>query len=250
MEDQEWIAGKHSLMEALRAGRTINKIWIAEGAQKHLTQPIIAEAKAQGIVVQFVDKRKLDTMVPGVQHQGVVAQAAPYAYAEVEDLLGKAAERGEAPFLLILDELEDPHNLGSILRTAECTGVHGVIIPKRRSVAVTATVSRTSAGAVEYVPVARVTNLVQTMEQLKEAGVWIVGTDVAAKEDIYRGGKILDGPVAIVIGNENKGMGRLVRETCDVLLKLPMSGRLNSLNASVAAGVMMYEVMRIRRAEG
>lgn len=250
MEDQEWIAGKHSLMEALRAGRTINKIWIAEGAQKHLTQPIITEAKAQGIVVQFVDKRKLDTMVPDVQHQGVVAQAAPYAYAEVEDLLGKAAERGEAPFLLILDELEDPHNLGSILRTAECTGVHGVIIPKRRSVAVTATVSRTSAGAVEYVPVARVTNLVQTMEQLKEAGVWIVGTDVAAKEDIYRGGKILDGPVAIVIGNENKGMGRLVRETCDVLLKLPMSGRLNSLNASVAAGVMMYEVMRIRRAEG
>lgn len=250
MEDQEWIAGKHSLMEALRAGRTINKIWIAEGAQKHLTQPIIAEAKAQGIVVQFVDKRKLDTMVPGVQHQGVVAQAAPYAYAEVEDLLAKAAERGEAPFLLILDELEDPHNLGSILRTAECTGVHGVIIPKRRSVAVTATVSRTSAGAVEYVPVARVTNLVQTMEQLKEAGVWIVGTDVAAKEDIYHGGKILDGPVAIVIGNENKGMGRLVRETCDVLLKLPMSGRLNSLNASVAAGVMMYEVMRIRRAEG
>lgn len=250
MEDQEWIAGKHSLMEALRAGRTINKIWIAEGAQKHLTQPIIAEAKTQGIVVQFVDKRKLDTMVPGVQHQGVVAQAAPYAYAEVEDLLGKAAERGEAPFLLILDELEDPHNLGSILRTAECTGVHGVIIPKRRSVAVTATVSRTSAGAVEYVPVARVTNLVQTMEQLKEAGVWIVGTDVAAKEDIYHGGKILEGPVAIVIGNENKGMGRLVRETCDVLLKLPMSGRLNSLNASVAAGVMMYEVMRIRRAEG
>lgn len=250
MEDQEWIAGKHSLMEALRAGRTINKIWIAEGAQKHLTQPIIAEAKAQGIVVQFVDKRKLDTMVPGVQHQGVVAQAAPYAYAEVEDLLAKAAEQGEAPFLLILDELEDPHNLGSILRTAECTGVHGVIIPKRRSVAVTATVSRTSAGAVEYVPVARVTNLVQTMEQLKEAGVWIVGTDVGAKEEIYGGGKILGGPVAIVIGNENKGMGRLVRETCDVLLKLPMNGRLNSLNASVAAGVMMYEVMRIRRTEG
>lgn len=250
MEDQEWIAGKHSVLEALRAGRTINKIWVAEGAQKHLTQPIVAEAKNRGIIVQTVDKRKLDQMAPGVQHQGVVAQAAPYAYAEVEDLLAKAAERGEPAFLLVLDEIEDPHNLGSILRTAECTGVHGVIIPKRRSAAVTATVSKTSAGAVEYVPVARVTNLVQTMEQLKEAGVWVVGTDVAAKEEIYGGGDILTGPVAIVIGNENQGMGRLVRETCDVLLKLPMSGRLNSLNASVAAGVVMYEVLRRRRAQG
>lgn len=250
MEDQEWIAGKHSLLEALRAGRTINKIWVAEGAQKHLTQPIIAEAKNQGIIVQFVDKRKLDQMAPGLQHQGVVAQAAPYAYAEVEDLLARASERGEVPFLLVLDEIEDPHNLGSILRTAECTGVHGVIIPKRRSAAVTATVSKTSAGAVEYVPVARVTNLVQTMEQLKKAGVWLVGTDVAATEEIYGGGNIFTGPVAVVIGNENKGMGRLVRETCDVLLKLPMSGQLNSLNASVAAGVVMYEVLRRRRGEG
>lgn len=250
MEDQEWIAGKHSLLEALRAGRTINKIWVAEGAQKHLTQPIMAEAKNRGIVVQFVDKRKLDQMVPDMQHQGVVAQAAPYAYVDVEDLLAKAAERDEAPFLLVLDEIEDPHNLGSILRTAECTGVHGVIIPKRRSAAVTATVSKTSAGAVEYVPVARVTNLVQTIEQLKQAGVWVVGTDVQAKEEMYQGGNIFTGPVAIVIGNENKGMGRLVRETCDVLLKLPMNGQLNSLNASVAAGVVMYEVLRRRRTEG
>ncbi|MNM90906.1 putative TrmH family tRNA/rRNA methyltransferase [compost metagenome] len=152
--------------------------------------------------------------------------------------------------MLILDEIEDPHNLGSILRTAECTGVHGVIIPKRRSAAVTATVSKTSAGAVEYVPVARVTNLVQTIEQLKQSGVWVVGTDVEAKEEMYQGGNIFTGPVAIVIGNENKGMGRLVRETCDILLKLPMNGRLNSLNASVAAGVVMYEVLRRRRAEG
>ncbi|MNW55820.1 putative TrmH family tRNA/rRNA methyltransferase [compost metagenome] len=250
MEDQEWIAGKHSLLEALRAGRTINKIWVAEGAQKHLTQPIIAEAKNRGIIVQFVDKRKLDQMAPGMQHQGVVAQAAPYAYVEVEDLLAKAAEQEEPPFLLILDEIEDPHNLGSILRTAECTGVHGVIIPKRRSAAVTATVSKTSAGAVEYVPVARVTNLVQTIEQLKQSGVWVVGTDVEAKEEMYQGGNVFTGPVAIVIGNENKGMGRLVRETCDILLKLPMNGRLNSLNASVAAGVVMYEVLRRRRAEG
>lgn len=251
MEDQEWIAGKHSILEALRAGRTINKIWVAEGAQKHLTQPILAEAKKQGIIVQFVDKRKLDQMVPDVQHQGVVAQAAPYAYASVEDLLAKATEQGQPPFLLILDEIEDPHNLGSILRTAECTGVHGVIIPKRRSAAVTATVSKTSAGAVEYVPVARVTNLAQCIEELKEAGVWVVGTDVDTKDEMYEsGGNVLTGPVAIVIGNENKGMGRLIREKCDVLLKLPMTGRLNSLNASVAAGVVMYEVLRRRRSEG
>ncbi|AWB46155.1 23S rRNA (guanosine(2251)-2'-O)-methyltransferase RlmB [Paenibacillus sp. CAA11] len=245
--EQEWIGGKHSLLEALRAGRTINKIWIAEGAQKHLTQPIVAEAKKQGIIIQYVDKRKLDQMVPDLQHQGVVAQAAPFAYVEVEDLLAGADKKGEPAFLLLLDEIEDPHNLGSILRTAECTGVHGVILPKRRSASVTATVSKTSAGAAEYVPVARVTNLAQTIDQLKEAGVWVVGTDVAAKEEIYDNG-VFTGPVAIVIGNENKGMGRLIKEKCDVLVKLPMAGKLNSLNASVAAGVVMYEVLRRRRA--
>lgn len=244
-EQQEWIGGKHSLLEALRAGRTINKIWIAEGAQKHLTSPIVAEAKKLGIIVQHVDKRKLDQMVPDLQHQGVVAQVAPFAYAEVEDLLAAAEKAGQPPFVLILDEIEDPHNLGSILRTAECTGVHGVILPKRRSASVTATVSKTSAGAAEYVPVARVTNLAQTIDQLKEAGVWVVGTDVAAREDIY-GTDIFAGPVAIVIGNENKGMGRLIKEKCDVLVKLPMAGKLNSLNASVAAGVVMYEVLRRR----
>lgn len=244
-EQQEWIGGKHSLMEALRAGRTINKIWIAEGAQKHLTSPIVAEAKKLGVIVQYVDKRKLDQMVPDLQHQGVVAQVAPFAYSEVEDLLAAAEKAGQPPFLLLLDEIEDPHNLGSILRTAECTGVHGVILPKRRSASVTATVSKTSAGAAEYVPVARVTNLAQTIDQLKEAGVWVVGTDVAAREDIY-GTDIFKGPVAIVIGNENKGMGRLIKEKCDVLVKLPMAGKLNSLNASVAAGVVMYEVLRRR----
>lgn len=249
MEEEEWIGGKHSLLEAMRAGRTINKIWVAEGAQKHLTLPIIAEAKKHGIVIQHVDKRKLDQMVPDLEHQGVVAQAAPYAYVEVEDILAKAEAKGEVPFLLLLDEIEDPHNLGSILRTAECTGVHGVVIPKRRSAAVTSTVSKTSAGAVEYIPVARVTNLVQTINQLKEAGVWVVGTDVAASEEIYNSGNVLNGPVAIVIGNENKGMGRLVRENCDVLIKLPMAGKLNSLNASVAAGVVMYEVLRRRQSD-
>ncbi|MFB5763484.1 23S rRNA (guanosine(2251)-2'-O)-methyltransferase RlmB [Paenibacillus medicaginis] len=245
--EEEWIAGKHSVIEALRSGRTINKIWLAENAQKHLTQPIIAEAKKAGVIIQQADKRKLDQMVPGIQHQGVVAQAAPHAYAEVEDLLAAAAEKGQAPFLILLDEIEDPHNLGSILRTADCTGAHGVIVPKRRSAAVTATVSKTSAGAVEYVPVARVSNLAQTIDRLKEEGIWVVGTDVNAAEPVFGNG-VFTGPVAIVIGNESKGMGRLVREKCDVLVKLPMEGRINSLNASVAAGIVMYEVLRGRMA--
>lgn len=243
--EEELIAGKHSVAEALKAGRSINKIWIAEGAQQKQMQPILTEAKNRGVVVQTADKRKLDTLVPGIQHQGVVAQAAPYVYAEVEDLLAAAAAKDEDPFLLILDEIEDPHNLGSILRTADCTGVHGVIIPKRRSAQVNATVSKTSAGAAEYVPVARVSNLAQTMEKLKEAGVWIAGTDVRAEGEIYDT-DVFKGPVALVIGNEGEGMGRLVRETCDVLVKLPMQGQINSLNASVAAGVVMYEVLRQR----
>ncbi|MDR9857477.1 23S rRNA (guanosine(2251)-2'-O)-methyltransferase RlmB [Paenibacillus sp. VCA1] len=246
--EEEIIGGKHSVIEALKSGRTINKIWVAENAQKHLTQPIVIEAKKLGVIIQHVDKRKLDQLAPGVQHQGVVAQVAPYAYAEVEDILRAAESKGEPPFILLLDEIEDPHNLGSILRTADCTGVHGVIVPKRRSAQVTATVSKTSAGAAEYVPVARVTNLGQTIDSLKEKGIWVVGTDVSAAAGIYET-NVFDGPVAIVIGNEGKGMGRLIREKCDVLVKLPMNGRINSLNASVAAGVVMYEVLR-RRAQG
>ncbi|MGN7360944.1 23S rRNA (guanosine(2251)-2'-O)-methyltransferase RlmB [Paenibacillus sp. SAF-054] len=246
--EEEIIGGKHSVIEALKSGRTINKIWVAENAQKHLTQPIIIEAKKLGIVIQQVDKRKLDQLAPGMQHQGVVAQVAPYAYAEVEDILLAAEDKGEPPFILLLDEIEDPHNLGSILRTADCTGVHGVIVPKRRSAQVTATVSKTSAGAAEYVPVARVTNLGQTIDALKEKGIWVVGTDVSAAAGIYET-NVFDGPVAIVIGNEGKGMGRLIREKCDVLIKLPMNGQINSLNASVAAGVVMYEVLR-RRNQG
>ena len=239
------IAGKHPVLEALRSGRQINKIFLAEGSQKNVASAILGEAKQLGIIVQQVDKRKLDQLAPGLNHQGVVAQAAAVDYMELEDLLAIPEQKGETPFFLILDEIEDPHNLGSILRTAECTGVHGVIIPKRRSVGLTATVLKTSAGAAEYVPVARVTNLAQTMEQLKEAGIWIAGADVAAKEDVYR--TKLDMPLAIVIGNEGKGMGRLIKDTCDFLIKLPMAGQLNSLNASVAAGVLMYEVMRQRR---
>ncbi|OPA73133.1 23S rRNA (guanosine(2251)-2'-O)-methyltransferase RlmB [Paenibacillus selenitireducens] len=251
MEEEfiEFIAGKHSVIEALRSGRTINKIWIADNAQKHLTLPILAEAKNAKIVVQNADKRKLDQMVPGVQHQGVVAQVAAYGYVEVEDILASAQERGEQPFILILDEIEDPHNLGSILRTADCTGVHGVIIPKRRAVGLTATVSKTSAGAVEYVPVARVTNLAQTLDQLKKEGVWVVGTDVEAEQELFEANHF-NMPIAIIIGNENKGMGRLLKDKCDFLIKLPMAGKINSLNASVAAGVFMYEVIRQRKQQG
>lgn len=242
---EEWIAGKHPVLEALRSGREINKIWIAEGTQKSQSASIVAEAKKAGVVVQFVDKRKLDGMAGGVAHQGVVAQAAAFAYAEVDELLEIARQRGEEPFLLLLDEIEDPHNLGSILRTAECTGVHGVVIPKRRSAGLTATVLKTSAGAAEHVPVARVTNLAQTIDKLKDAGVWVAGTDVSAAQDVYK--TKFDMPLAVVIGNESKGMGRLVKEKCDFLVKLPMLGKLNSLNASVAAGVLMYEVVRQRR---
>jgi len=216
---------------------------MAETVMKALG-PVIAEAKQHGIIVQQADKRKLDTMAPGLQHQGVIAQVAAYGYVEVEDILAAAKRRGEDPFILILDEIEDPHNLGSILRTADCTGVHGVIIPKRRSVGLTATVSKTSAGAVEYVPVARVTNLAQTIDKLKEQGVWVAGTDVSAADDVYRSNFKL--PLALVIGNEGKGVGRLIKEKCDFLVKLPMHGRINSLNASVAAGVLMYEVVRQR----
>jgi 23S rRNA (guanosine2251-2'-O)-methyltransferase len=245
MTMEEYIAGKHPVLEALRSGRAIHKIWIAEGAQKHLTQPILAEAKTLGIVVQSADKRKLDQLAGSVQHQGIVAQAAAYEYAELETILQAAEASGEPPFLLLLDEIEDPHNLGSILRTAECTGVHGVIIPKRRSVGLTATVSKTSAGAIEYVPVAKVTNLAQTIDDLKKRGIWVAGAAGEAKQDVYQSDFRL--PLALVIGNENKGIGRLIREKCDFLVKLPMFGSINSLNASVAASVFMYEVVRQRR---
>lgn len=243
---EEWIAGKHAVLEALRSGRTIHKIWVAEQAQKHQTLPIMAEAKKHNVVIQVVDKRKLDQLVSDVPHQGVVAQATAHDYVEVGDLLERARERGEKPFLIVLDEIEDPHNLGSILRSADCTGVHGVIIPKRRSVGLTATVSKTSAGAVEYVPVARVTNIAQTIDDLKEEGVWVAGADVAASQLAYDADFTM--PLAIVIGNENRGIGRLIKEKCDFLVKLPMAGQINSLNASVAASVFMYEVVRQRGA--
>lgn len=242
----QYLAGKHPVLEALRAGRALNKIWLSNQAQRSLVQPILEEAKERGVVVQFADKKKLDQLAPDMQHQGVVAQAAAVSYADVDDLLARARELGEAPLLVLLDEVEDPHNLGSILRTADCTGVHGVIVPKRRSASLTAVVAKTSAGAVEYVPVARVANLAQTIDKLKEEGVWIAGADVAADHDVYKAN--LTGPLAIIIGSEGKGISRLVKEKCDFLIKLPMFGKINSLNASVAAGVILYESVRQRQA--
>jgi 23S rRNA (guanosine2251-2'-O)-methyltransferase len=248
MEDhkgsEEYIGGKHPILEAMRAGRTINKIWIADNAQKHYSGPIIAEAKELGILVQTADRRKIDQMLEGVQTQGVIAQVAAYDYVEVDDILRIAQEKGQVPLILILDEIEDPHNLGSILRTADCTGVHGVIIPKRRSVGLTAAVAKTSAGAIEYVPVAKVTNITQTIESLKQKGIWIAGADGDAKITVYQNDLTI--PLAIVIGNEGKGIGRLIKEKCDFLFKLPMFGQINSLNASVAASVLLYEVVRQR----
>lgn len=242
--EEEYLAGKHSILEAIKAGRTIHKIWVADNAQKHFVQPILTEAKASGIVVQVANRRKLDQMVAGVQNQGVVAQIAAYDYATPDDLLDHARRKEQTPLILILDEIEDPHNLGAILRTADCAGVHGVIIPKRRSAGLTATVSKISAGAVEYVPVAKVTNLAQTISWLKEQGVWIAGADGDAEQTVFQSDLTM--PLAIVIGNENKGIGRLVREHCDFLIKLPMMGNIQSLNASVAASVIVYEALRQR----
>jgi 23S rRNA (guanosine2251-2'-O)-methyltransferase len=241
---EEWIAGKNPVLEALRAGREINKIWIAESAQKNSMKPVIALAKENGIIVQFVPRKKIDGVAKTDVHQGVVASIAAYKYAEVEDMFRLAEKRDEQPFILILDELEDPHNLGSILRTADATGAHGVIIPKRRAVGLTATVAKASTGAIEYIPVARVTNLSRTIEDLKAKGVWVAGTDASAKQD-YREMEA-DMPLGLVIGSEGKGMSRIIKEKCDFLLTLPMVGKVTSLNASVAASLLMYEVLRKR----
>jgi 23S rRNA (guanosine2251-2'-O)-methyltransferase len=247
IQEQEWIGGRNPVMEALRAGRDINKLWVQEGAQKGSIQQILAKAKELGIPVQMVPKRKIEQMVPE-NHQGVAASVAAYQYAEVDDLFAKAEQSGEPPFFLLLDELEDPHNLGSIMRTADAVGAHGIIIPKRRSVSLTATAAKASTGAIEYIPVARVTNLARTMEELKERGVWIAGTDASGADD-YRQ---FDGtmPLCLVIGSEGRGISRLVKEKCDFLVQLPMSGHVTSLNASVAAALLMYEVYRKRHPLG
>lgn len=243
-EQQLIIMGKNPVIEALSSERSINKIYIAEGMQKGSAQKIVGLAKEKKVIVQYVPKSKVDQMAGSTNHQGVVASISAYDYYEIHDLIQKIEQKESMPFLLILDELEDPHNLGSIMRTADVTGVDGIIIPKRRSVGLTSTVAKTSAGAIEYVPVARVTNLAQTIDLLKEKGYWIVGTDASGKQFYHQVDYQI--PIAIVIGSEGKGMGKLIKDKCDFVVKLPMKGHVNSLNASVAASLLMYEVYRHR----
>lgn len=244
---EEWLIGKNPIIEAFRSGRSINKLFIAEHLNAKATEEIQRLAKKQGVIIKQVPKKKLDQLVEG-KHQGMVAAVAAYDYARIDDLFARAEEKGEEPFFILLDEIEDPHNLGSILRTADAAGVHGVIIPKHRAVGLTSVVAKTSAGAIEYIPVARVTNMAQTIEELKSRHVWVVGTDMEASQDYRK----LEGDIALalVIGNEGKGMSRLVREKCDWTIRLAMRGQVSSLNASVAASLLMYEVFRKRHPLG
>ena len=243
-ENENQLEGRNALTEALRSGRTIDKVFIASGDTDKALQRLAAQAKEAGAVIVPVDRRKLDMMSTTHSHQGVIALVAARDYATIDDILEVAAERGQAPLIVICDELSDPHNLGAILRSAECAGAHGVIIPKRRSVGLTATVAKASAGAVEYMKVARVTNLNAAMEELKKKGVWIFGTAAEGSVPMYQAD--LTGPTAIVIGSEGDGMSRLVRENCDMTVHIPMVGNINSLNASAAATVLLYEAVRQR----
>ena len=237
------IEGRNELLEAFRSGKTIDKLFVLDGCQDGPVKSIIREAKKTDTIINFVDKERLDRLAGTGHHQGVVAQAAAYEYAEVEDILKAAKDKGEAPFIFILDEIEDPHNLGAIIRTANQAGAHGVIIPKRRAVGLTATVAKTSAGAINYTPVAKVTNISKTIEDLKKQGMWFVCADMdgTTMYDLN-----LTGPIGLVIGNEGSGVGRLVKEKCDFVASIPMKGDIDSLNASVAAGVLAYEIVRQR----
>ena len=238
------LVGRNAVTEALKSGRGINKLWIASGDREGSVAEIAALAKERGIVVQYVERAKIESLAGGHRHQGVLAYVAPVPYAELDDILKAAEEKGEAPFLVLLDELEDPHNLGALLRTADATGVHGIRIPKRRSVSLNATVAKTSAGAVEYVPVARIGNIAQTLKKLKEKGFWVAGADMDGEKAYYEAD--LTGPLVLVVGSEGRGMSRLTKEACDFIVSMPMVGRINSLNASVAGSILMYESMRQR----
>ena len=238
------LVGRNAVTEALKSGRGINKLWIASGDREGSVSEIAALAKERGIVVQYVERAKIESLAGGHRHQGVLAYVAPVPYAELDDILKAAEEKGEAPFLVLLDELEDPHNLGALLRTADATGVHGILIPKRRSVSLNATVAKTSAGAVEYVPVARIGNIAQTLMKLKEKGFWVAGADMDGEKAYYEAD--LTGPLVLVVGSEGRGMSRLTKEACDFIVSMPMVGRINSLNASVAGSILMYESMRQR----
>lgn len=240
------IEGRNAVLEAFRSGRTIDKLFVLDGCQDGPVRTIVREAKKHGTILNFVGKERLSQLTQTGRHQGVIAYAAAYDYAEIDDMLKLAEKRGEDPFLIVLDGIEDPHNLGAIIRTANIAGAHGVIIPKRRAVGLTATVAKTSAGALNYTPVAKVTNLVKTMEELKEKGIWFVCADMDG-QSMYD--MNLTGPIGLVVGNEGDGVSRLVKENCDFVASIPMKGEITSLNASVAGGVLAYEIVRQRLAK-
>lgn len=237
------IEGRNAVLEALRAGKPIDKLYVLDGCPDGPVRTIIREAKKGDTIINYVKKERLDQLSETGHHQGVIAMAASYEYATVEDILEKAREKGEAPFIFVLDNIEDPHNLGAMIRTANLAGAHGVIIPKRRAVGLTPTVARTSAGAINYTPVAKVTNLKQNMEQLKKEGMWFVCADMDGTPYYQMD---LKGPMGLVIGNEGEGVSRLIKETCDFVASIPMKGDIDSLNASVAAGVLAFEIARQR----
>lgn len=244
MEREELtIEGRNAVLEAFRAGKTIDKVFILEGSHDGPLNSIVKMAKKNDAIINFVTKERLDQMSGSSKHQGVIAQAASYEYADVDDILKNAADKGEDPFIILLDNIEDPHNLGAIIRTANVAGAHGVIIPKRRAVGLTATVAKTSAGALNYTPVAKVTNLTATIEDLKKRGIWFVCADMSG-DSMYK--LDLKGPIGLVIGNEGEGVSRLVKEKCDFVASIPMKGELDSLNASVATAVLTYEIVRQR----
>lgn len=237
------IEGRNAVIEAFRSGKTIDRVFILDGCQDGPIKTILREARKKDTIINFVKKERLDQISSTGKHQGVIAYAAAYEYADIEDMFALAEEKGEPPFLILLDNIEDPHNLGAIIRTANQAGAHGVIIPKRHAVGLTATVARTSAGALNYTPVAKVTNLANTIEQLKERGLWFVCADMDG-EVMYN--LDLKGPIGVVIGSEGDGVGRLVKEKCDFIATIPMKGDIDSLNASVAMGILSYEIVRQR----
>ena len=239
----EQIEGRNAVLEAFRSGKCVDKLFVLDRCQDGPVRTIIREARKKDTIINFVQKERLDQLSETGAHQGVIAQVAAYEYSTVEDILNKAKEKGEAPFIFLLDDIEDPHNLGAIIRTANLAGAHGVIIPKNRAAGLTATVARTSAGALNYTPVAKVTNLAKTIEDLKKEGLWFVCADMGGTTmyDLD-----LKGPIGLVIGNEGEGVGRLVKEKCDMVASIPMKGDIDSLNASVAAGVLAYEIVRQR----
>ena len=242
----EQIEGRNAVLEAFRSGKCVDKLFILDGCQDGPVRTIAREARKTDTIINYVSKERLDQLSETHAHQGVIAQVAAYDYSTVDEILARAEEKGEAPFLIILDNVEDPHNLGAIIRTANLAGAHGVIIPKRRAVGLTSTVAKTSAGAINYTPVAKVTNIVRTIEELKEKGIWFVCADMGG-ETMYD--LDLTGPMGLVIGNEGEGVSRLVRDACDFTASIPMKGDIDSLNASVAAGVLAYEIVRQRLAK-